>query len=302
MGLFGGYNKAGPGVSKNGPEKKSFFVFWELYARNFLNLLLASLIYMLVIYPCIIPFLATFFYVTEGSVNLYTILTMLPMVLIGPATCGFAYITRNYTRRKHVFLWHDFWDKFKKNFKQGLIAGAVDLILIIVSYYNITFYYYQGLEQQFFVYMLIAYIFLLVIYLSIRYYVYTMIVTFDLKMRSIYKNAFLFAVAKLGQNLLLTLTIFVTGFLLWLLPITPWINYFAIMPVLLFGFWGYLINFIVFPNMSKHMIEPYEKERGEREAAEAETSEQTASKQEQETVAIFKDTAPANSSKKQNRR
>ena len=40
MGLFGGnYMKEGPGVDKNAPKKKGFFLFWDIIIRKFTKML-----------------------------------------------------------------------------------------------------------------------------------------------------------------------------------------------------------------------------------------------------------------------
>ena len=103
MSLLGGlfnYSKPGPGVDKNGPKKKRFFYFLELFGRKFWKLLELNLLYLL----CCIP-----------------------VVTIGPATCGLVYILRNFANEKPVFMVSDFFDAFKSNFKQGFVLGLLDI-------------------------------------------------------------------------------------------------------------------------------------------------------------------------------
>ena len=76
------YQKEGPGVSKNEPEKKRFFVFFDVYTRKFGKIILVGLLYML----CCIP-----------------------VVTIGPASCGLALVLRNFAREEHAFILHDFF-------------------------------------------------------------------------------------------------------------------------------------------------------------------------------------------------
>ena len=59
------YSKPGPGVDKDGPQKKRFFYFFELFGRKFWKLIELNLLYLV----CCIP-----------------------IVTIGPATCGLVYI------------------------------------------------------------------------------------------------------------------------------------------------------------------------------------------------------------------
>ena len=104
MSLFGGlfnYSKPGPGVDKDGPKKKRFFYFFELYGRKFWKLL---------------------------ELNLPYVLCCIPIVTIGPATCGLVYILRNFANEKPVFMVSDFFDAFKSNFKQGFVLGILDIL------------------------------------------------------------------------------------------------------------------------------------------------------------------------------
>ena len=67
FGLFD-YSKPGKGVDKNGPQKKRFFHFFELYFRKFWKLITLNMLYVLF---CI------------------------PIVTIGPATAAMTYILKN---------------------------------------------------------------------------------------------------------------------------------------------------------------------------------------------------------------
>ena len=96
-GFFGLFDlaKAGPGVSKNEPKKKRFFLFWELYFRKFFKLILAGLLYLVV---------------------------SIPIVTIGLAQAGLTFVKRNYSREKHVFLPSDFFDTIKRTGSKRLFA------------------------------------------------------------------------------------------------------------------------------------------------------------------------------------
>ena len=61
MGLFSfNYAKPGPGVDKNAPKKKGFFLYFEIFRRKFFKLLQANMLYFL----CSLPFLAIIFFLT----------------------------------------------------------------------------------------------------------------------------------------------------------------------------------------------------------------------------------------------
>ena len=118
MAGFGGllnYDKPGPGVDKNAPEKKGFALFWEIFREKFWNFIPVSLLYWLM---CI------------------------PVVTVGFANVGITYIARNYSRRKPVFMVADFFTTIKKNWKQALVVGLINLLVTTVLLFAMGFYFY----------------------------------------------------------------------------------------------------------------------------------------------------------------
>ena len=111
---LGNYAKPGKGVRKDEPKKKRFFLFFELYFRKFVKLVELNLLYLLF---CI------------------------PVITIGPATAAMTKITRCYTLEKPVFLFSDFWDAFKENFKQGLAVGLIQLFFLVCIAVAFVFYF-----------------------------------------------------------------------------------------------------------------------------------------------------------------
>ena len=60
MGMFGlfNYDKAGPGIEKNAPKKRSFIVFFETYFRNFWKFMPISAVHSLLCLPLLTSGLA----------------------------------------------------------------------------------------------------------------------------------------------------------------------------------------------------------------------------------------------------
>ena len=112
MGLFN--NTAGPGVPKNAPRKKPFFRFWELFANKFWDFFKINLIYFLF---CI------------------------PIVTIGPATAAMTALMRNIYLERPQFYFHDFVKEFKKNFKQALIVGILDILVTAVFVFSLVLFF-----------------------------------------------------------------------------------------------------------------------------------------------------------------
>ena len=60
MGLFNGYMKEGPGVTKNAPEKHRFFLFFELFGRKFSKLIQLNMLLFICLLPMAIGLIFSF--------------------------------------------------------------------------------------------------------------------------------------------------------------------------------------------------------------------------------------------------
>ncbi len=239
MGLFGGYNTPGPGVSKDEPEKKPFFKFFELYFRKFWKLMVANLLYVLV---------------------------SLPVVTRGLAEVGLTHVTRQFAREKHVFLPSDFFEAIKKNWKQGLVFGILELVLGAAVAYSLYFYW-AGTVNEFSlgtILPLAIALFITMMFVFTWYYVYIQIITFKMSFKQIIKNSVLFAAGGVKQNFILTLVqtviiVLVAVCLMYFERVTLGIvipAYLLVYP----AFRSFMIQFTVFPLVKKAIIDPYYKE------------------------------------------
>lgn len=268
-GFFGffDYNRLGPGVDKNGPQKKGIVIFFEIYFRKFWKLVLANLLYVLV---------------------------SLPVVTNGLASAGLTYITRNFAREKHAFIYADFMDTVKKNWKQALVIGLLNLLFGALIFVDIWFFWFDerligfiGLTVSFFV---------LILYTFMKYYIYMMMITFKLTIKQLLKNALLLSFVGLKRNLLISVVLLLFyGIGLLLVFFVP--DYITI-TILLFAyilffpaFRSFLIQFNIFPIVKKYMIDPYYKEHpGEdREAKLALNIDEDEDVAQEEEQAIFRD-------------
>jgi len=131
----------------------------------------------------------------------------LMLFTFGLVNVGITYILRELVRGKPVFLWDDFWEAVRKNWKQAFFFGIFDLLLIVMIPYNLFFFMTgQGFLQLtgdfvaslFFWLML----FLGITYMFMRFYIYLQMVTFDLPIRKILKNSLIFSLLNIKRNLL----------------------------------------------------------------------------------------------------
>ncbi len=231
MGLFYNFQKEGKGVPKD-QKTPRLILFFQVYFRKFWNLLLLNLLYVLF---CI------------------------PVVTIGPATAGMTKILRNYAREEHAFLWGDFIETFKKNFKQAFIYSLIDFL--VTGFLVLDFLSIYSLQNKVMLIICLAAILLtFTVWTFMRYYVYNMMITFRLTMGQLLKNAFIFCWVGFLRNLLITVVI--VG-----LPLVLALRidvFFILLISVYLSFSGFLINFMVNPLIKKYMIDGFDPETGAR--------------------------------------
>lgn len=235
MGTFSKYTKEGPGVTKEQANAPALIQFFRILGTRFWSMIALNLIYLVF---------------------------CLPIITFGPATAGMTKVLRNWSRREGAFLWGDFWETFKNNFKHGLIVGLVQLLVSAVLIFDGLFFYIcmanTGLKT-----IAIAVIALsLLVWTYMHYYIYTMLITFRLSLKQLYKNAFIFAGAGFFRNTLITLILAALIWIFWIFAVNPivWIFY-----IIFFGaFSGYVIVFITYPLIKRYMIDNVDPKTGER--------------------------------------
>ncbi|WP_195199712.1 hypothetical protein [Faecalispora jeddahensis] len=253
--LFGGYQKPGPGVSKDAPQKPPVQRFFEVLFRKFFELVKLNLLFL-------VPFavVAILSYLV-GLVTGQAFLWNLPFVLLSPFLAGLTFVTRNYAREEHAFIASDFKDAVLLNWKQFSIHGIICYVLVSLITFCIRFYYTLAASQgTLFMVLFGVSIAVFLVFIFMQYYIPLMIVTFDLSLKQIYKNAFIFAIIGLWCNILLTAIfgaiLFLNYFLYYMNPaLVLLINGFLVL-FFAFSFSSFLINFTVYPLIEKLMIHP----------------------------------------------
>ena len=198
LGLFGNYDKPGPGVDKDEPKKAAPVRFFEILWRKLSKLVQLNLTFMIpfivVIALMVGVFLLPvphFLYATSffGVLDLYILYAVtLPLILLSPFTCGLAYVTRNFAREEHAFVWSDFWDAVKNNWKPALLNGVIVYLAYVILSFSIFFYSTRVSDNWMFMIPLAVCCILSILMLFAQYYIPVMIVTFDLKLRHIYRT------------------------------------------------------------------------------------------------------------------
>lgn len=301
MGIFTrSFDKPGKGVDLNAPPKRSFFRFWDIFGRKFTHFVRVNLVYVLTSIPTfllvffltglvssailevpslqsVLQNLAQQTAENMGDSNLMTqqlnqmivmfdlfvrfVLTYLFVVLwgMGPATAGLTYVLRNFAREEHAWIWSDFKDALKSNFKQSAIVFLIDLVVFVLFYVAFAFYLQMSgfLGAMRYVIVMIA-----VIYTMMHFYLYPMMVTFQLSLKDLYRNALLFAIGKLPSNLLILAILLLVHVGSVLMAINFGGGYFMLILfvillleiLILQSFSAFIVNFHAYPKMKKYMI------------------------------------------------
>lgn len=269
-GFFGffDYTKPGPGVPKDAPPKARIIVFFEIFFRKFWNFIKINLMFNFFNLPALIAVVFGTMYLFQGQISdeptvdlllrfiIGCIFICIPLITVGPAQAGFTYILRNYAREEHAFLWWDFKDTAKDNFKQSLIISIIDFLVFILFGIVINFYFKYPAENNIMVYLMLfartIVIFAFIVYLMMHMYIYPMLITFKLNIKQLYRNALIFAVAKFLPNLGILLLCIVLMLLSFYFSTFVGVLLFIFITVSLIGF---IINFYVYPILKKYMID-----------------------------------------------
>ena len=132
----------------------------------------------------------------------------LPYVLLGILAvtwgwqnAGVTYILRGLVRGDGVFMFSDYFYAIKKNFKQGLILGLMDAGIIVVLI--IDFMYTWSARSTYWSYLMFFGITaLILVYLFMRMYLYLMMITFNISLYKMLKNALIFTALGIKRNLM----------------------------------------------------------------------------------------------------
>ncbi len=214
------------------------------------------------------PVVSTFLGVFGGQASVivpttltYVFLAITALVLItfGPVNTGTAYVLRNVVRGEPVFVWSDFWYAIKRNLKQSIIFGIIDVFMIGMFAYDIATYRHN-IDTNIGMFMFVLCFGMSIYYFFIRMYIYPMMVTFDMPIIKLIKNGMLFAILGIKRNIMVILGV-VALIIIHLLLLSVVLPVAVMLPVLIsFGFVWYMCIYGAYPKIKEIMIDPYYKE------------------------------------------
>ena len=271
--FFNNYSKPGKGVNKRNPEQPRIQVFFDVLPRKLWDLFKLNILYLLVSIPFFIVTMIVVGIVSapiiDGLANQFDNVSLVHLDLIlriviafwftiilgqGPITAGYTYIIREHGREHPCWIISDFFERFKSNFKQGILLWIIDLAALYLFTVAVRFYGRSGIFVLQYLMILMA-----VIYAMMHIYVYQMMVTFDLPLKNILRNSLLLALAKAPVSLLILLLNVIIYAVIPIVIILTAKSFVAILILLLTEvlilppITSFTINFYIDPILDKHI-------------------------------------------------
>lgn len=172
---------------------------------------------------------------------------------------GSTYVIRSMVRGEPIFMWSDYFYAIKRNLKQGLLMGLLDFAVIGVLGFDIM--YFTGLSGSFTNdLMYFCTIGIAIVYFFMRFYLYIMLITFDLSIYKLLKNALIFVILGIKRNIMGVLGIILLVGINLLLAVI-FVPTGSIIPLILPAFYllsfsSFISAYAAYPNIQKYMIDP----------------------------------------------
>ena len=294
-------NRDGKGIYETESRTPTLGFFFKLYFRKFTQLLQLNLLMLFMVIPLIAVIFVYFLGDKTPTVTdamyapLYGISTSLPSIEIsnfldisfiqmdipvfspamtifiivmfifmavtwGWQNVGAAYVLRGLFKGDAVFVFSDYFYGIKRNFKQAFFLGLIDFIISAVLIIDFMFFF--NLTGSFgYDFMYFAIFALLIIWVMMRFYLYNLLVTFNLKNFKIIKNSFIFSILGIKRNIMALLGIVLLTALhivLIIVFIPIGISIPLVLPLVYFiATIGFMATYAAFPIIQKYMIDPY---------------------------------------------
>lgn len=229
------YGKSGKGdyTTEDLPQTR-WALFWEMLRVRFSALFRLNLMYMVAWLPAIIVIGRGLMMAYSGLANvsemqlqleageitaeafseanlmlaealkailMQTLVLLVPAIAVtGPFTAGISYVTRNWARDEHAFIWSDYWDAVKGNWKYGLLTSAITGFVPLLLYVCVAFYGEMAADNALFVVPQVLVIVMSALWLCSLLYTYPQMVTYSINYRGLIRNSLIMVVGRLPMT------------------------------------------------------------------------------------------------------
>jgi uncharacterized membrane protein YesL len=221
-----------PDIDAEDMPKNRFELFFTTLGVRIGDLVKLNLIFVVFILPVIIWSVLSFSATTAGLEGLsaslghnastaeqtafimnqllvYLLFLPIFLALSGPPLAGLTYIVRNYARDEHAWLWSDFKEQMKKNWKQSAAVMFILGLVFLLVFYTLQFYAVAMQQSSWMWIMQLLFIVFVGMFVLSYMYVLPMLVTYKLKVTQIFRNSLMLALGRLPFTLLFgVITIF----------------------------------------------------------------------------------------------
>ncbi len=195
---------------------------------------------------------------TTAAVVMIVLLALLALTW-GWQNVGATYNLRSLVRGDSCFLWSDYFYAIKRNFRQGFVFGLLDLGIIVLLIFDWFYFSPVAGDSLWFGFTYFMIIALFIIYMFMRFYLYLMLITFDLPIKKLLKNGLIFSMLGIKRNVMALLGIALVAtlnfFLIW-----PSLSIGFVLPIILPFFYlpalaGFMATYAAYPNIKRYMID-----------------------------------------------
>ena len=171
----------------------------------------------------------------------------------GPVTAGITAVLWKCAKEEPSFIWSDFLEGVKTNFKQSLMVFAMDIVAFVVLYAAIIFYGSMPGVIGMCAFVVTASITL--VYTMMHFYIYPVMNICDMKLRHIYLNSLIYTIGKLPRNFMIlgVLLLIHAGLVYVVCNFAIGVLFLLLGIAIGYAFSGFIVNFNVYENMREYI-------------------------------------------------
>ncbi|MBE5816439.1 MAG: DUF624 domain-containing protein [Clostridiales bacterium] len=219
-------------------------LFITVFQVRGLKLILLNLMYCFFLIPMAVNvYLALLGYLDEPqfATLIPYIYAALPCMLIAtPGKLGFTNVLMRWAADEHAWLWSDFWEGIKKNWKQGLLLTVTNYLIFLFLIFVAWFYVAMANAEDpnmisaFAPYVYYLILGVILVFMMISIYTFPLSQKYKFKFKYIYKYSFMLCVRKFLPTFLAVVLsglaiyglVYVAAmYFIWLLLVVPVIGF-----------------------------------------------------------------------------
>ena len=146
--------------------------------------------------------------------NAMALIFSIPIITIGASWTALYYCTVKIVRKEDTYVWKEFWNSFKSNFKQATIIWIILIPFLAILFVDVLMWYNDPtlLPKV----LKVTTVIVICIVLAITIYVFPILSHFDNTTRNTLKNAFLVSMINIPYTLYFMFLLFLPIVIVWI--------------------------------------------------------------------------------------